>query len=115
MKETKESNLHSQTIIHETWNPIHFRFDYFFEFAFRTRGQYVDFRRDWKQNYAALSQAIRGLKALIKATMRKREYAGTQQVELCRLKSDATLQLMMRRSSKQEANRQYVVARQTPL
>jgi hypothetical protein len=44
--------------------------------------------------------------------MRKREYAGKHQSELRPLKAEATVQLSMLRSAKQEASRQYVAARQ---
>ena len=107
----KETNIHTQTIIHKAWNASEGRFDHSFVFAFRTRTEYLEFRRGWKQNYAALSQAIRGLKALIKATMRQREQAGPHQSDLQARKAEATLQLAMRRSAKAEANRQYRAAR----
>jgi hypothetical protein len=108
----KEANIHSNTIIHKAWNQAKVRFEHTFDFAFRTKEQYLEFRRCWKENYAALSESIRGSKALIKATMRKREYAGKHQSELRPLKAEATVQLSMLRSAKQEANRQYVAARQ---
>ena len=70
----------------------------------------MEFRRCWKENYAALSESIRGLKVLIKATMRKHDYAGKHQSELRPMKAEATMRLLMLRSAKQEANRQYVAA-----
>ena len=109
----KETNMHSKTITHKTWNQVDCRFDYSFDFVFRTKNEYLEFRRSWKHNYAALSQSIRGLKASIRAMMRRREYAGNQQSERHKLKSEATLQLLMRRSAKQEASRQYLAARQS--
>jgi len=44
---------------------------------------------------------------LIKSTMRERQYAGTSQSQLLALKSEATTQLSMLRTAKQEANCQY--------
>ena len=108
----KEASIHSKTITHKTWNQVKCRFDHSFDFAFQTKEQYLEFRRCWKENYAALSESIRGLKALIKATMQKAEYAGKHQSELRPLKAEATVQLLMLRSAKQEANRQYAAARQ---
>ena len=108
----KETNMHSKTITHKTWNQLNGRFDHSFDFVFRTKDEYLEFRRCWKHNYAALSQSIRDLKASIKAMMREREYTGPKQCDLHRLKREATLQLLMRRSAKQEASRQYLTARQ---
>jgi hypothetical protein len=108
----KETNMHSKTITHKTWNQLNGRFDHSFDFVFRTKAEYLEFRRCWKENYAALSQSIRSLKAAIKAMMRQREYAGNQQSKLHKLKSEATVQLLMRRSAKQEASRQYLAAKQ---
>ena len=111
----KETNMHSKTITNKTWNQVNGRFDYSFDFVFRTKDEYLEFRRCWKGNYAALSESIRAVKASIKATMRQREYAGPQQSDLHRLKREATLQLLMQRSAKQEACRQYLAARQSTL
>ena len=108
----KEANIHSKTITHKTWNQAESRFDHSFDFAFQTKEQYLEFRLCWKENYAALSETIRGLKTLIKATMQKRQHAGKHQSELHTLKSEATVQLSMLRSAKQEANRQYLAAMQ---
>ena len=109
----KEMTIHSKTITHKTWNQLEARFDYSFDFAFDGKKQYLDFRRSWKENYTALTQSIRTLKELIKATMRKREYAGKHQSELHKLKTDATVQLLMLRSAKKEASRQYLAAKRT--
>jgi len=108
----KEMNIHSKTITHKTWNQANGRFDHSFDFVFRTKDEYLEFRRCWKANYAALSESIRHLKASIKALMRQREYAGQQQCDLHRQKREATLQLLMLRSAKQEASRQHLAARQ---
>lgn len=108
----KEPSIHSKTITHKTWNQSNGRFEYSFDFVFRTKEQYLEFRRCWKENYATLSEAIRGLKASIKATMRKHEYAGKQQSELHGLKLNATVELAMRRSAKEEACRQYLAAKE---
>jgi hypothetical protein len=108
----KEPNIHSKTAAHRTWNQLDNRFEHSFDFVFRTKEEYLEFRRCWKENYAALSESIRGLKASIKAIMRKREYAGKEQSELHRLKLKATVELAMRRSAKQEASRQYLAAKQ---
>jgi len=107
----KETNIHSKTIIKKTWNQAEGRFDYSFVFAFRTKAEYLEFRRCWKAGYAALSQFIRELKASVKATMRQREYAGEQQSELHVRKTEATVQLLMLKSAKLEASRQYSAAK----
>lgn len=107
----KETNMHSKTITHKTWNQVNGQFDHSFDFVFRTKDEYLEFRRCWRENYAALAESIRDLKASIKARMRQREYAGQQQCDLHRLKREATLQLLMQRSAKQEASRQYLAAR----
>jgi hypothetical protein len=111
MKETKENNIHSETIIHRTWNQTENRFDYSFVFAFQTKATYLEFRRCWKQSYAALAESIRGLKSSIKALMRQREYAGQHQSDLEACKRVATVQLAMLRAAKHEANRQYLAAK----
>jgi hypothetical protein len=111
MNET--TNLHTQTNIARTsWNPASGRFDYSFTFAFRTREQYLMFRRSWKENYVVLSQSIRTEKELVRATMRKREYAGGYQSKARQLRLEATLQLLMLKAAKYEANRQYLAAKQ---
>jgi hypothetical protein len=100
------TNIHAQTSTTKTWNPAANRFEFSFAFAFRTREQYLEFRRQWKENYAALSTSLRHQKALIRETMRNHEHAGTQQVQLLEWKREATLQLLMLKSAKQEAGRQ---------
>jgi hypothetical protein len=107
-----ETNIHTRTIINKAWNQIEGRFDHSFVFAFQTKAEYLEFRRCWKANYAALSQSIRGLKASVKATMRQREYAGKQQGELHVRGAEATVQLLMLKSAKAEASRQYLAARE---
>jgi hypothetical protein len=111
MNETNATNIHTQTKTTKTWNHAEGRFTFSFAFAFQTREQYLDFRRQWKASYAALGKTIRETKELIKATMRKREYAGPHQVQLHALKQDATVQLSMLQTAKQEAGRQWLVAR----
>lgn len=108
-----DTNIHQQTIINKTWNSQTGKFDFSFIFAFQNKEQYLDFRRLWKLNYAALSATIRNHKASIKATMRKREYAGKLQTEARHLSAEATAQLLMLTEAKREANRQYLAARQT--
>jgi hypothetical protein len=112
MNETNATNIHTQTKTSKTWNHAEGRFTFSFVFAFQTREQYLDFRRHWKANYAALSKSLRDTKELIKATMRKREYAGNHQIRLHALKQDASVQLSMLQGAKQEANRQWLAARQ---
>ena len=107
-----ETNIHWQTIINKTWNSSSGKFDLSFTFAFQNKEQYLEFRRLWKQNYAALSTTIRNHKALIKATMRKHEYAGKLQSEARNLSAEATAQLLMLTAAKREANRQYLSAKQ---
>src|SRR5687767_2449948 len=108
----KETNIHTKTIINKAWNSAAGRFDHSFVFAFQTKAEYLEFRRCWKAHYAALSQSIRGLKALVRATMRQREYAGKQQSEVHSLAAEATVQLRMLEAAKQEANRQYLAAKE---
>ena len=100
-------NIHTQTVINKTWNPPKGAFEYSFTFAFCNKAQYLEFRGLWKESYALLSIALRAQKALIKSTMRERQYAGAFQSQLLALKSEATMQLSMLRTAKQEANRQY--------
>jgi len=100
-------NIHTQTVINKTWNPAKGAFEYSFAFPFTTKAQYLEFRRLWKENYALLTVSLRAQKALIKSTMRQREHAGKYQSQLLSLKSDATVQLLMLKAAKQEANRQY--------
>ena len=107
-----DSNIHTKSIINKTWNSSSGKFDFSFAFAFQNKEQYLEFRRLWKQNYAALSTTIRNHKALIKSTMRKREYAGKLQSEARNLAAEATTQLLMLSEAKREANRQYLAARQ---
>jgi hypothetical protein len=102
-----ETNIHSKTIINKTWNKTVGRFDHSFVFVFQTKAEYLEFRRCWKAAYAALSQSIRGLKVAIKATMRRQEYAGKEQSELHVRGAEATVQLLMLKSAKIEAARQY--------
>jgi len=107
----KETNMHSKTLINQAWNSEKSRFDYAFVFAFQTNAEYLEFRALWKIGYAELSQSIRGLKASVKATQRQREYAGKQQAEIHRQKTEATVQLLMLKAAKLEANRQYLAAK----
>jgi len=107
-----DTNIHQQTIINKTWNSQTGKFDFSFTFAFQNKQQYLEFRRLWKQNYAALSTTIRNHKASIKSTMRKQEYAGKLQSEARNLRAEATAQLLMLSDAKREANRQYLAAKQ---
>ena len=99
-------------MINKTWNSTQVRFNFFFTFTFRSKADYLVFRQQWRENYAALSKSNRDLKASIKDTMRKHEYAGSLQSNLRALKSEASVQLAMRLASKQEAARQYQEAKQ---
>lgn len=107
-----DTNIHKQTVISKTWNSKSGKFEFSFIFAFQNKEQYLDFRRLWKQNYAALSTTIRTQKALIKTTMRKHEYAGKIQTEARNLSAEATTQLLMLGEAKREANRQYLAGKQ---
>jgi len=107
-----ETNIHKETIINKAWNTTEGKFDFSFVFSFQNRDQYLDFRRHWKKNYAELSATIRSQKALIKATMRRREYAGTIQSETLSLSAEATVQLLMLKAARHEANRQYLASKQ---
>ena len=109
-----ETNIHTKTLINKSWNQVEGGFDHAFVFAFQTKAEYLEFRRYWKTNYAALSQSIRGLKASIRTIMRQREYAGKQQSELHVRKAEATVQLSMLKSAKVEAARQYAAAKMIP-
>ena len=105
------TNIYTQTTTDKDWNQTALRFDYRFLFAFRTKAEYLEFRRLWKANYADLSVSIRGLKSQIRDTMRRQEYAGKLQIELHLLKSHATVQLAMRKAAKAEAARQVAAVR----
>ncbi len=106
------TNMHTKTIINQTWNSLKSTFDFSFVFAFRNKEEYLTFRRFWKENYAALSSTIRGHKNEAKSIMRKHEYAGQLQSKVHDLKREATKQLLMLLAAKQEANRQYLAAKQ---
>jgi len=108
-----ETNIHNKTIINKAWNVSKGKFDFSFLFAFQNREQYLEFRRLWKLNYAALGMLIRTQKALIKSTMQHHEYAGELQRETLKLRAEATVQLSMLNEAKQEANRQFLAAKQT--
>ena len=105
---TENTNIHTKTIINKSWNSASGSFDFSFVFAFRGKEQYLKFRKLWKENYAALSQTIRSLKAEIKATSRRREYAGKLQSKAHELSQEATRQLLMLPAGKQESHRQYL-------
>jgi hypothetical protein len=105
-------NLHAQTHINQNWNAVESRFDYDFTFVFNSREQYLEFRRQWKENYATLSRSLRELKRLTSTTMRQREYAGKLQAEVRALKAQATLQLLLLTAAKLEACRQYLAQKQ---
>lgn len=107
-----ETNMHNQTNINKSWNPTEGSFSYSFAFAFQTREQYLEFRRLWKQSYAALSKLLAAQKQLVRVTMRKREYAGESQRRLVALKLDASVELSMLKAAKLEANRQYLASKQ---
>jgi hypothetical protein len=105
-------NIHTQTISNKTWNPVEGVFHFSFNFAFRTKHEYLEFRRHWKESYALLSTALRKQKGLIRVTMQSGEKAGEHQVKLLSMKAEARLQLLMLIAAKQEANRQYMAAKQ---
>jgi hypothetical protein len=109
---TENMNIHLKTIAHQNWNTARQAFDFSFVFAFRNKEEYLMFRRLWKENYAALSSTIRSHKNEAKATMRKHEYAGKLQSKVHELKHEATKELLMLQAAKQEANRQYLEAKQ---
>lgn len=105
-------NIHTQTTSNKTWDPVERVFQFTFTFAFGTREQYLDFRRHWKEYYAVLSTSLREQKQLVRATMRSGAKAGEHQARVRSLKAEARLQLLMLASAKQEANRQYLAAKQ---
>jgi hypothetical protein len=107
-----DTNMHTKTLINKNWNASSRKFDFSFTFAFKSKEQYLEFRRLWKQNYAALSRTIRNQKASIKTTMRKLEYVGKLQSEARNLSAEATAQLLMLSDARREANRQYLAAKQ---
>lgn len=106
-------NIHKETIIDKAWNMNIGKWDFSFKFTFQNKEQYLDFRQLWKQNYAILSPTIRAQKALIKTTMRRHEYAGKLQSETHNFSAEATIQLLMLKAAKQEANRQHLAAKPT--
>ncbi len=110
----KETNIHIKTIINKSWNQLEGRFEHSFVFVFTSKAEYLEFRGFWKVSYAALSQSIRELKASIRTTMRRNEYAGKQQSDLHVRKSDATVQLRMLKAARIEACRQYFAAKAAP-
>lgn len=107
----EQINIHKQTIINKAWNRTHGKFEFSFVFSFGNKEQYLEFQRLWKRNYAELSAMIRSGKALVKATMRRREYAGKIQSGTLGLSNEAMVQLLMLNAAKNEANRQYLAAK----
>jgi len=105
-------NIHAQTTSNKTWNPVERVYHFTFTFAFGTREQYLDFRRHWKEFYAALATSLREQKQLVRVTMRSGGKAGEHQARVLSLKAEARLQLLMLKAAKQEANRQYLAAKQ---
>ena len=106
------TNMHNKTTVNKTWNSSKSTFDISFVFAFQNKEGYLSFRQLWKENYAVLSGTIRSHKKDTKSMMRKSEYAGQLKSKVHDLKLEATKQLLMLRAAKQEANRQYLAARQ---
>ena len=80
-------------------------------FAFNSKETYLAYRSNWKAQYNELSQQIRELKSDIRQTQQAKEYAGSMQYELIKLRARATFMLEQRELSKQEAQRQYLAAK----
>ena len=83
---------------------------------FKTKEEYLQYRKDWKREYAELSQTIRETKAEINRRFKEYEYAGILQSELVlKLKPQAKAMLIERAWSKEEAQRQYLASKIQPL
>lgn len=79
---------------------------------FKTKEEYLQYRKDWKQEYAELSKTIRETKAEINRRFKDNEYAGILQSNLAlKLRPQAKAMLIERAWSKEEAQRQYLAAK----
>lgn len=79
---------------------------------FKTKEEYLQYRKDWKQEYAELSKTIRETKAEINRRFKDNEYAGILQSNLTlKLRPQAKAMLIERAWSKEEAQRQYLAAK----
>lgn len=81
-------------------------------FNFNSRETYIAFVRNWKAEYATNSEAIRDLKREIKELQKADEYAGDQQMRREYLRRAQRKLLVERQESKEEAQRQYLAAKE---
>lgn len=101
------SIIDKSTTTIRSWNPTTKRYDFTFKFTFDSKETYLEFRAQWKKEYAELSASIRDTKKQIRETMKANEYAGSLQAYLRQERDNARRLLAMRAASKVEANRQY--------
>jgi len=101
------SIIDKSTTTIRSWNPTTKRYDFTFKFAFDSKETYLDFRAQWKKEYAELSASIRDTKKQIRETQKAGNYAGSLQAFLRQERWEASRMLAMRVASKVEANRQY--------
>ena len=83
--------------------------------SFNSKETYLAYRSEWKANYKTLSQEIHELRNEIKETQRAKGYAGSMQYTLIKLRAKATAMIEERKASKVEAQRQYLVAKESEL
>ena len=79
-------------------------------YTFNSKETYLAYRSNWRANYKALSQQIRETKHDIKEAMRAKEYAGSMQYSLLKMRAQATAMIEELKGAKQEAQRQYLAA-----
>lgn len=75
---------------------------------FKTKEEYLQYRKEWKTEYKQLSEDIRECKKDIRDMQRNKEYAGGLQSSLVGLRAEATGMLEELKLAKQEAQRQYL-------
>lgn len=80
--------------------------------TFTNKETYLAYRSEWKANYKELSQLIRETKHDIREAMRAKEYAGSMQYSLLKMRAQATAMLEELKLAKQEAQRQYLAAKE---
>lgn len=102
---TSKINANVTTV--RSWNSQTRRHDFTFTFKFDSKETYLEFRNEWRKEYAELSASIRDTKKQIRETQRAGNYAGSLQAYLRQEKDEARRLNAMRVASKLEAKRQY--------
>lgn len=77
---------------------------------FKTKEEYLAYRKQWKADYSQLTQEIRETKKEIRELQRNKNYAGTLQYHKLRLREYASLMIKELKTAKIEAQMQYLAA-----